>query len=114
LLYLPSNYFIQEIKRNLANRRAVYDQVNKTYEKYQEESILSTSAIPSSTHEKWRKMNAEWGTISRYADQPRMIIEQPISITGTQMVCSTPDILVTHADDGTMKYDLFFCTILYI
>ena len=90
----------QGIKRNLGSRRPVYDQVNNTYERYQEESILSTSAIPSSTHERWRKMNADWGTISRYVDQPRMIIEQPISVSGVQAVCSTPDILITQADDG--------------
>ncbi|XP_028414557.1 dystrophin-like isoform X10 [Dendronephthya gigantea] len=90
---------LEDIKRNLSSRRPVYDQVNNTYERYQEESILSTTAIPSNTHEKWRKMNADWGTISRYIDQPRMIIEQPINISGVQAVCSTPDILITQADD---------------
>ena len=84
-------------------RRSVYDQVNNTYDKYQEESILSTSAIPSSTHEKWRKMNADWSTISRYAEQPRIIVEQSIAVSGVQVVCSTPDILVTQADDGRSK-----------
>ena len=108
LLYLLSTSYIQEIKRNLATRRPVYDEVNNTYDKYQEESILSTTAIPSSTHDKWRKMNADWGTISRHVDQPRMIVEQPISFTGTQVVCTTPDILITHADDGTVNFDLLF------
>jgi hypothetical protein len=82
----------------------VYDSVNNTYERYQEESILSTTAIPGTTHDKWRKMNADWSTINRHIDQPRMIVEQPISFTGTQVVCSTPDILVTRADDGTVKF----------
>ena len=85
----------------------MYDQVNNTYDKYQEESILSTSAIPSSTHEKWRKMNANWSSISRYADQPRMIVEQPIAVSGVQVVCTTPDILVTQADDGRSEFLLF-------
>ena len=77
-----------------------YDQVNNTYERYQEESILSASAIPSLTHKKWRKMNADLGTISRYVDQAIMIIEQPISVSLVQAVCSTRDtLLITQADD---------------
>ena len=74
----------------------MYDHVNMKYEKYQEERLLSTSAIPNSMHEKWRKMNADWGTISRFVEQPSMTIV----VEKTTVSFATPDILVSHIDEG--------------
>ena len=48
-------------------------------------------------------MNADWASISRYVDQPRIVVESAITVSpGAPVVCLTPDILVTQADDGML------------
>ena len=96
------NSILQEIRQNYITRQPLYDQTNNTYETYQEESILSTTAIPNSTHEKWRKMNADWHAISHYVGQPRTTITEKRFVTiETQVGPRMPDILVTRAEEGT-------------
>ena len=66
--------------------------------------MLSTTAVPSSTQEKWRKMNNDWDSISRHLDHPRVITETQIIVTKTTQVESKmPDILVTQVDEGKLK-----------
>ena len=77
------------------------------YEKYQEESLLSTSAIPNSMHEKWRKMNANWEAICRIVEQPSMTIV----VEKNTVSFATPDILVSHFDEGKQTcFFIFLCS----
>ena len=89
------------MRRNFSSRQPLHDQINTTYEAYQEENMLSTTAVPNSTHEKWKLMNTDWDAISRHLrQQPRMITET-VTVSQVHVTSNMPDILVTQPEGNS-------------